>query len=161
MFKTMPEEQEEIVVKFDGTGEATLKVTETEKDEYSTNIEYTVTKGANTVKAYRIRTASTAYEETLEEDLKTAFADYPNSISGSYKERDVRRRRYGVGDAGISDELRFRMGWQYRRDRDGGQGWQTEDRGLLLGRNRRQGIRSFGCFAILSFPFGHGSEREF
>ena len=86
MFKTMPEEQEEIVVKFDGTGEATLKVTETEKDEYSTNIEYTVTKGANTVKAYRIRTASTAYEETLEEDLKTAFADYPNSISGSYKE---------------------------------------------------------------------------
>ena len=86
MFKTMPEEQEEIVVKFDGTGEATLKVTETEKDEYSTNIEYTVTKGANTVKAYRIRTADTAYEETLEEDLKTAFADYPNSISGSYKE---------------------------------------------------------------------------
>lgn len=86
MFETMPEEQEEIVVKFDGTGEATLKVTETEKDEYSTNIEYTVTKGANTVKAYRIRTADTAHEETLEEDLKTVFADYPNSISGSYKE---------------------------------------------------------------------------
>ena len=86
MFETMPEKQEEIVVKFDGTGEATLKVTETEKDEYSTNIEYTVTKGANTVKAYRIRTADTAHEETLEEDLKTVFADYPNSISGSYKE---------------------------------------------------------------------------
>ena len=86
MFETMPEEQEEIVVKFDGTGEATLKVTETEKDEYSTNIEYTVTKGANTVKAYRIRTTDTAHEETLEEDLKTVFADYPNSISGSYKE---------------------------------------------------------------------------
>ena len=41
---------------------------------------------ANTVKAYRIRTADTAHEETLEEDLKTVFADYPNSISGSYKE---------------------------------------------------------------------------
>ena len=85
-FATMPEKQEEIDVTFDGTGEATLKVTETEKDEYSTNIDYTVTKGANTVKAYRIRTADTAHEETLEEDLKTIFADYPSSISGSYKE---------------------------------------------------------------------------
>ncbi|MCD7794732.1 MAG: hypothetical protein LUH46_07710 [Alistipes sp.] len=86
MFKTMPEEQEEIVVKFDGTGEVTFKVTETSKDEYSTNIDYTVTKGANTVKAYRIRTSDTAHKETLEEELKTIFADYPNSISGSYKE---------------------------------------------------------------------------
>lgn len=85
-FATMPEKQEEIDVTFDGTGEATLKVTETEKDEYLTNIDYTVTKGANTVKAYRIRTADTAHEETLEEDLKTIFADYPSSISGSYKE---------------------------------------------------------------------------
>lgn len=95
MFETMPEEQEEIVVKFDGTGEATLKVTETEKDEYSTNIEYTVTKGANTVKAYRIRTADTAHEETLEEDLKTVFADYPSRFRVPTK-TDIRRRRYGV-----------------------------------------------------------------
>lgn len=45
-----------------------------------------MTKGANTVKAYHIRTTDTTMEKTLEVDLKTAFIDYLNSIAGSYKE---------------------------------------------------------------------------
>ena len=95
MFETMPEEQEEIVVKFDGTGEATLKVTETEKDEYSTNIEYTVTKGANTVKAYRIRTTHGPRRDARG-GFENGFCRLSQLDFGFLQRTDVRRRRYGV-----------------------------------------------------------------
>ena len=50
------------------------------------NAECSVTKGANTVKAYCFRTSDTATEGNFEQEVKEAFADYPASITGSYKE---------------------------------------------------------------------------
>ena len=86
-YGTIPEEKEEKPeVSFDGTGEATFHVTETDKTEDMLNAECSVTKGANTVKAYCFRTSDTATEGNFEQEVKEAFADYPASITGSYKE---------------------------------------------------------------------------
>lgn len=80
MFETMPETQEEIDVKFDGTGELTFKLDNEEL--YDKNdpsmwwMEYTVTKGANTQKAFRIRTDADAMEADIEELMTAAFATY-------------------------------------------------------------------------------------
>ncbi|MCD8034100.1 MAG: hypothetical protein LUF83_07355 [Alistipes sp.] len=94
---TEPEEEVEIEVKFDGTGEAALKITETDKVEeewnpgqpaelVSLSAECSVTKGANTTKVYCFRTSDTATEDTIEEELKEAFANYPESVTGAYTE---------------------------------------------------------------------------
>lgn len=86
-YKTLPEEiEEKPEISFDGTGEATFHVTETDKTEDMLNAECSVTKGANTVKAYCFRTSDTATERNFEQEVKEAFADYPASITGSYKE---------------------------------------------------------------------------
>lgn len=92
MFETMPETQEEIDVKFDGTGELTFKLDNEElhdkNDPSMWWIEYTVTKGANTQKAFRIRTDADAKEKDVEKLMTAAFATYfkDGEIDATYKE---------------------------------------------------------------------------
>ncbi len=80
------EEPVEEGIALDGTGEIGLTLTEETVDEGTINIDFTVTQGANTQKAWYFRDGNGNSIEQAEDIVKDAFANYPEEIPARVKE---------------------------------------------------------------------------